>query len=82
VAPGDAGVDPWRVRGAVVKVDDASVHVRHKSGRVIVFTVDGSTILLRGAEPLALESLQTGRRVVVHARPSDAGVAALRIELF
>jgi hypothetical protein len=82
VADVTGDVDLWRVRGAVVKVDDVVVHVRHKSGRVIAFAVDGSTTLVRGTEHVSLESLTTGRRVLVHARPSDTGVSAIRVELF
>lgn len=73
---------PWNLRGAVVSTDGQSVTVRHKSGQVVVLSLDERTEYVRDERPSALSALTPGVRVRVDVVPDAQRARAARVTVF
>lgn len=72
----------WDVRGVIVAASATEVRVRHKSGRVLAFTLASDTTLNEGGHQVALGHLQRKRRVHVRASEQGGVLVATQLTLF
>jgi hypothetical protein len=72
----------WQLRGAVLSVEGATVHVRHKSGQIVVLTVDDRTVYLKDKQPATLAGLTAGTRVTVDVSRAGGVDRAVRVQIF
>jgi hypothetical protein len=71
----------WQLKGAVAAVDASSIRVRHKSGQIVVLTIDDRTTFVRDKQPASKDLLIEGTRVMVEVERRGAVDHALRVEI-
>ena len=76
------GFHIWELKGAVTAIDASSIHVRHKSGQVVVLMIDERTTYVHNKQPSSKDLLMKGTRVIVHIERDGAVDHALRVEIF
>ena len=77
-----ADLQPWQLRGTVVSVQNSTLEVRHKTGRIIRLTVDAQTIYVGKDGRLSSQSLAPGRRVRVEVDQGTTVQRARRVQIF
>ena len=69
----------WRLRGAVVSVNDTMFQVRHKSGGIVDLQIDDETSFVKNDRADSRRSLIRGARVIVDVDTIDRGVYRARL---
>ena len=72
----------WELRGAVASVQGSTIEVRHKTGRMVVVTVDQHTVYMRDAAAASLQSVKPGGRVRVEIQSDDGVNRARQVRMF
>ena len=69
----------WRLRGAVVSVNDTMFQVRHKSGGIVDLHIDDETSFVKNDRADSRGSLIRGARVIVDVDTPSRGVYRARL---
>jgi Domain of unknown function (DUF5666) len=80
--PPSSAPHQWQVRGAVVAVQDSTLRVRHKSGRVVVLLLDERTTYEWNNRRAPTGLLKVGARVMVDVLRAGGVDRALRVQVF
>ena len=72
----------WQLRGAVASIQNTALEVRHKTGGLVLLTLDEQTLYIRDGGRVTSQLLSPGRRVTIEVE-SEAGVnRARRVDIF
>jgi len=72
---------PWQLRGAVTSVQGSTIRVRHKSGQVVVLTVDDRTVYVKNKQTATSDVVSVGMRVTVDVSRQAGVDRAVRIQI-
>jgi hypothetical protein len=72
----------WQLRGAIIVVQKSSLEVRDKSGQVIALTLDDETAYAMHRQPVSLDQVQVGRRVMVDVLRARGVDRAVLVQIF
>jgi len=72
---------PWQLRGAVTSVQGSTIRVRHKSGKIVMLTVDDRTVYVKNKQAATLNLVSVGTRVIVDVSRQAGVDRAVRIQI-
>jgi hypothetical protein len=68
-------------QGRVEKLEKARLDVKTLDGKVLSFSLDEKTVVIRAGAPAPVASLKAGEPVSVESRPAGSGRAALKVRV-
>ena len=72
----------WQLKGAVATSQNTTLEVRHKTGGLVLITVDEKTLYVHNGSPVTSQLLTPGRRVTIEVETNAGENRARRVDIF